>query len=625
MSFTLQLWQKPDDWPWPSSYKEADGQISRLFAQGATGQNPRFIEFGKGLYERFPEETGVWLDGSEAGETDEAVLVFGISTRHDDFTPAYLWAVEVAGRLGLVITDPQTGDTFLPDGRRVDDRGQVTPTPRPAPSAAAAGGISSVRELGWEALRQAAANRQPGAVFELGRRLRYGVDGQRRHLWVSYALLRLGAHDEASRAEADERWGLIGESEQPRLRAIHDRLAAAAGPALLAIVDEERRALDELFARGQREMMDNRTWKAGLDHVHDAAAAGHEVAAYWVAFCAMSTHTPPVWKSFDTWSRVSAEWDHGPAKELRHHVLLRGIGQPDERPDAAKAAWWREQLAAPPREWPREGQPLAQVTAWFAGDGVPFALLTQGAQFERGRAGLKPDLLRAYDCYVRGAEAGDADCTYNVAVLIERWRAPRPLVIALFMIAHSRGSQQRAEGLKVGADEKEAARALMRDLLRPGLMRSVIESQVRLPSPDALAASPSSSPSSSAAPGSGASRSSASTGNASVSRESLARRRREAQEDDAADHVGADGSGASRLWLGLGLVVAPLMMAMARPGLGFRMAMLLGAALGAWGVWRFTARGEWSWPIRLVLAAAAAFPVGGLLVSGLLLARSFRT
>ena len=65
-------------------------------------------------------------------------------------------------------------------------------------------------------------------------------------------------------------------------------------------------------------------------------------------------------------------------------------------------------------------------------------------------------------------------------------------------------------------------------------------------------------------------------------------------------------------------------MAMAQPGLGLRMATLVAAGLGAWGVWRYTARGEWSLPIRLVLATVAAFPVGGLLVSGLLLAHSFR-
>lgn len=346
MSFTLQLWHKPEDWPWPENYQQADAQIQQLFAGPKTGQNPRFIAFGRGLYERFPPETDVWLDGSEAGETDEAVLVFGITTRHDDFSAAYEWAVEVARRLGLNLTDPQSGDTFLANGGHVDDRGPVSPPSPPAPA-------DSWEGAGWETLRAAVAGRQPGALFELGRRLRYGI-GQRRHLWLSCALLRLGAHDEQTRAVADERWQTFGEADRPRLQALHDRLAAASGRSLLDIVDAERKAVDDAFAQAEREVLDSRTWQTGLERNRDAASAGHEVAAYLVALHCLITAKPADWEGFDRWSRVAAEWEHPPAMQLRHHVLACGIAQPDGRPDAGKAAWWRQQMKVPPATGPRK-------------------------------------------------------------------------------------------------------------------------------------------------------------------------------------------------------------------------------------------------------------------------------
>lgn len=614
MSFTLQLWQKPEDWPWPASYKEADRQVERLFAQKPGGQNPRFIEFGRGLYERFPEETGVWLDGSEAGETDEAVLVFGITTGHDDFAEAYLWAVAVAGRLGLILTDPQTGDTFLPDGRCVDDSGKVTRTPRPSASAsrsqsspaAAASARAPLQDLSWEALRAAVVDRHPAAIYELGHRLRYGVGGQRRHLWVSYALLRLGAFDDATRSVADERWDHVGEEGLPRLRELHDRLAKARGGAdLLAIVDAERKALDGQFALSQRELLDSRTWEQGVSRVIEAATAGHEEAVYQAALYSLTSVASPNWAHFDGWSRGAAEWDHASAQQLRYHALARGLGQPDDKPDPTRAAWWRGQICGPLRDWPDEGNRFAQVVAWYAREGNAVALFTRGTQLENGRDGLKIDGLHALDCYAKAAELGHADGTFNTAVLLEGVKAPRPLTTALYLLAQGRGSQLRAEGLKLSAD-REKVRALMRELARPGHLRAVIEAHV--PLAGALALPPDEAPSP-AAPRSPTT--------------STRRRREESDVRHTTGHVGGGGEGASRWWLVLGLVAAPLAMAMGKPGLGLRMALFVAGALGAIGVWRFTARGDWAMPVRLALSAAAAFPVGNLLVCGLLLGRSF--
>lgn len=629
MSFTLQLWQKPEEWPWPTGHQEAAQQIECLLGGPAPGQNPRFLEFGRGLYERFAEGSDVWLDGSECGETDEAVLVFGITSGRNEFDDAYGWAVEVAGRLGLVLTDPQTGDTFLPDGRRIDAMPSSMPVPMP-----------SMRHLVWDELRAAAAERQPEALYELGRRLRYGLGGQRRHLWVSYALLRLGAHDEVSRTAADERWQHVGEKNLASLQALHDRLACAPdGAELLAIVDAERQMLDDGFTNAQRDLLDVRTWEEGVDGIFESASAGHEIAAYQAALCSLITEEPPNWQGFDTWSRIAAEWGHEPARELRHHVLARGIAQPDIDPDPAKAAWWLEQLTIRPREWPTEGDALAQIVAWYADEELPPALFARGSQLENSRAGLKRDRTRALDCYIRAAEQGHADATYNVAVLLETAKVPATLTAALLLLAQGRGSQRRADGLNIGGAEKEKVRSMMRELARPGRLRAVIRTYARTPAPET--APPSVSPAVPAAeapmpldgkpgvaplavPVAPTASALAPTSVAAALPGMPAEAPREPQGPRDGP-IEPPVSGGNRWLLIPGVIGLPLMLLLARPGDGFRLGMVLCALLAGWGVWRYAGQRQWATLKRLMLAMLAALPVGGTLVSALLLAQSFQS
>lgn len=645
MSFTLQLWQKPGGWPWPQSSQEAAQQIGCLLSGPAPGQNPAFLEFGLGLYERFPQGCDVWLDGSECGETSEAVLTFGMTAGDDGFDDAYGWAIEVAGRLGLVLTDPRTGDTFLPDGRHIDAMQASMPAPMP-----------STRHLSAEELREAVAGREPEALYELGRRLRYGFGGQRRHLWLSYALLRLGAHDDASRAAADERWQQLGDEDLPPLEALLNRLATAQdGVELLAIVDAECQILDDDFANAQVDLLDTRTRDAGVDSVFECAAAGHEVAAYEAALYSLVAGEAPDWQRFDTWSRIAAEWGHEPARELRHHVLGRGIADPQEVPDAAKAAWWLAQLTVTPRDWPTEGEALAQVVAWYANEELPLALFTRADQLEKGRAGLKRDRTRALDCHIRAAEQGHADATGHVAVLLKTAKVPGTLIAALFLLAHSRGSPHRADLADGSAEEKDKVRSMMRELARPGRLRAVIHTYARTPAPQTA---PPRAPEASApetpkretpvpetlVPESRASESQGPLADAPAPRpvpsqaaaaESSATIDAPATPDDGVVAPAIPVQGAENTtglvargnrWLLVpGVVGLPLMMALARPGDGFWLGVALSALLAGWGVWYYTGQRQWAGVKRLVLAVLAALPVGGMLVSVLLLAQSFHS
>lgn len=619
MSFTLQLWEKPEDWPWPQSCQEAAQQIQSLLTGPAPGQNPRFLEFGRGLYERFAQGCDVWPDGSECGVTEEAVLTFSMTAGGDGFDDAYGWAVEVAGRLGLVLTDARTGDTFLPDGRHID-----------AVQASMPAAMLSMRHLAADELRAMAAGRQPEALYEFGRRLRYGLGGQRRHLWLSYALLRLGAYDDASRSCADERWEHVGEDKLPQVEALLDRLTGAPdGAELLAIVDAECQILEDGFANAQLNLLDPRAREEGVDGVFECAAGGHEVAAYQAALCSLVGAVPD-WQGFDTWSRMAAEWGHEPARELRHHVLARGISEAQAPPDAAKAAWWLEQLRATPRDWPTEGEALAQVMTWFADEELPLALFARGQQLENGRAGLKRDRTHALDCYIRAAEQGHAEATASVAVLLGTAKVPGALITALFMLARGRGSPGGADIAEGSTEEKDRVRSMMRELARPGRLRAVIHTYARMPAPQTapprapgvLAPVPATDPprASPAAPVAVASLADIDAPTMPI--ECTVPPATPVQGQDSATQPASRGN---RWLLVPGVVGLPLMMALARPGDGFSLGVGLSALLAGWGVWYYTGQRQWAGLKRLGLSMLAALPGGGMLVGVLLLAQSFQS
>ena len=41
MSYTIQIWEKPADWPWPTTKAEADAQYERVEAGPQVPMNPK--------------------------------------------------------------------------------------------------------------------------------------------------------------------------------------------------------------------------------------------------------------------------------------------------------------------------------------------------------------------------------------------------------------------------------------------------------------------------------------------------------------------------------------------------------------------------------------------------------
>ena len=60
MSYTLQLWEKPADWPWPTTKAEAEAQFERA-ADGPRGPlNPKFVAWANAVEGRLPEAMDIW-------------------------------------------------------------------------------------------------------------------------------------------------------------------------------------------------------------------------------------------------------------------------------------------------------------------------------------------------------------------------------------------------------------------------------------------------------------------------------------------------------------------------------------------------------------------------------------
>lgn len=185
MSYTLQLWEKPADWPWPTTKAEADAQYEKVSDGPETAQNPKFLLWGQALYARFPPDMDVWLDGSEEGITTFPTLGFGINTRTPHWDDAFEHAWAQAMRLGLNLYDPQSGVHYLGNG----DVPEEPDLPLQAAEQARKAGDDAAA---WAEYRAWAARGNPHAIYMLGRALRFGLMGQRRHFDLALALQRMG-------------------------------------------------------------------------------------------------------------------------------------------------------------------------------------------------------------------------------------------------------------------------------------------------------------------------------------------------------------------------------------------------------------------------------------------------
>lgn len=293
MSYTVAVWALPAGAAPPADLAAADALLAAQRAAGPTGwQNPRFLDLGRALYDRFApqpdacDDLEAWLDGSEEGTCDRPVLVFGLRSGRL-FEAAYRHAVVQARALGLNLHDPQSGEHHLADGRRLPDGEPIT----------ARSADIHWHNLDWRRtvadLRRAAAQGSAEAVHDLGRCL---LDG----------LL-----EDVARAHAAEPMRVAGVALM--------ELAAAPDPFRSAARQTARLALPAAWRLGLLPALLAR-WD-GMPPLQalDSALAEH---------AATRQRLQPMWNERRAWTPDSLGWlrsrgdaAHGPALRLLAHQL----------------------------------------------------------------------------------------------------------------------------------------------------------------------------------------------------------------------------------------------------------------------------------------------------------------
>lgn len=437
----------------------------------------------------------VWLDGSEDGITTFPTLGFGINTRTPHWDDAFEHAWAQATRLGLNLYDPQSGVHYLGNG----DVPEEPDLPLRAAEQARKAGEDAAA---WAEYRAWAARGNPHAIYMLGRALRFGLMGQRRHFDLALALQRMGAHNAETRADAKSFFERFKPEHQGLITALQARLAAARGDKLLALIDAERKAIDDAFLRTEQTLLYSRKRIEASGGLEVAALQGHEVAAFQRALEAVVGWEEPNFENARYWCQRAAEWDHEPAKRLLALMHEHGWGGPVDKAAAAKwsaaakdqrqQAQLRQQRkdeAASPQGLslaPMEARPHLEPSSappvwtgsitrdfvgWFAREGNPHAALYMGLADQHGREGGPVNQAQARAWYAQAAEAGHADAHYNLGTFIEVGiGGPKDVLVAkaLFMIANATGTTMRVDDLRLKPEEQAPVRALVNALRQPG-------------------------------------------------------------------------------------------------------------------------------------------------------------
>ncbi|KRD55797.1 hypothetical protein ASE52_06155 [Acidovorax sp. Root275] len=659
MSYTLQLWEKPADWPWPTTKAEAEAQFERA-ADGPRGPlNPKFVAWARVVEDRFPEAWDIWLGGPE---DTEPTFGFGLNTRMSDWGPPFDHACEQAHRLGLNLYDPQNGLHYLANGDVPEEPDLQV---RHAVSARKAGDDATA----WAEYRRWAALGNKHALYAMGRALRFGTMGQRRHFDLAAVLQTMGAHDAQTQLDAKGFYERFPAEAKARVQTLSARLNSASGEQLLKIVDDERKAVDDAFVHAEQMALFTRKRIEAADTVMAVAAQGHEVAAFQHALETVIGWEQPNYESARYWCHRAADWDYEPAKRLLALMHERGWGGPVDKEEAAKwnaAAQAQRQQAqkmqqrqeesdspgglslAPMAPAPSSSSSSAPVVwtgsvtrdlvGWFAREGDPHAAFSLGTSDQHGRDGGPVNLAQARAWYAQAAEAGHADATYNLALFVEEGRGgPKDALVgkALFMLAHVRGSTLRVENLRVSPAEQGPVRALVTTLRAPGRLRAVLQERGLAPSAEARSVSAPAAAAGVVAAGLSASE----WGRADTAAPAPARaqpsqvpapsRSRSGVDDDEEGEHSRGARSAFSLHLGhvalaIGVANAVLLIAFFKPGASFRMGMLILGCVAAYGAWRTARDFDWSPVTRAVVALLAGIPMLGMAVSLGLLFKAVR-
>ena len=278
----------------------------------------------------------VWLDGSEEGVTTFPTLGFGINTRTPHWDDAFDHAWAQATRLGLSLYDPQSGVHYLGNG-------DVPEEPDLQVHRAVRARKAGDDATAWAEYRAWAARGNPQAIYALGRALRFGSLGQRRHFDLAAALQRMGALNAETRADAEAFFNKFQPEAKLRIQALQAQLHAAPGAPLLQRIDAERKALDDAFERTRQTMLFSRKRIEASGGLEVAALQGHEVAALEKALDDVIGWEIPHFENARYWCQRAAEWDHEPAKRLLALMHEHGWGGPVDK--AAAAQWNAAALA----------------------------------------------------------------------------------------------------------------------------------------------------------------------------------------------------------------------------------------------------------------------------------------
>lgn len=651
MSYTLQLWEKPADWPWPTTKAEAEAQFERA-ADGPKGPlNPKFVAWAQAVEARFPEAFDIWL--GDAQDT-EPTLGFGLNTRMSDWGPPFDHVCEQAQRLGLNLYDPQNGLHYLANGDVPEEPDLQV---KPAERARQAGDDATA----WAEYRRWAARGNQHALYAMGRALRFGTMGQRRHFDLAAALQTMGAYDTQTKLDAQSFYERFPAEAKARVQTLFARLKTASGDLLLKIVDDERKAVNDAFARIEQMMLYTRKRIEAADGLEAVAAQGHEVAAFQHALEVVVGWEVPNFENARYWCQRAADWDHEPAKRLLALMHERGWGGPVDREQAAK---WNAAAQAQQQQMQEQQQrqeaahspgglslapmtptaPAASVQApivwtgsvvrdlagWYAREGNPHAAFHLGTSDQHGRDGGLVNLAQARAWYAQAAEAGHADATYNLGVFIEDGTGgPKNAQVAkaLFMLSNTRGATKRVDDLRIAPNEQGPVRALVTALREPGQLRAVLQQRGLAPSTASPGATAPAVLAGVAAAGLSASewgRADAAAPGRAQPPQAPASSRSRSRADDEDDDEESDARVRSaqpafsvhlgHVALAVGVANAVLLIAFVKPGASFRMGMLVLGLVAAFGAWRTARDFDWSLIARAVVAALAAVPMLGMAV-----------
>lgn len=131
MSYVVQIWENPENKPFPASI-DAELQILETLQSCQLREfNPKFIALAERLKQRYPDMDSVsfdeedddfdfselaWTDSPLNGKTLDAVYGLGLNL-NDLFEKVRPFVMQEATALGLCVMDGHSGEVYLPDGK----------------------------------------------------------------------------------------------------------------------------------------------------------------------------------------------------------------------------------------------------------------------------------------------------------------------------------------------------------------------------------------------------------------------------------------------------------------------------------------------------------------------------